>query len=140
MNKLPVLALFSLLFVASVSSFPLSESTLEDLASDSDYHHHHHNEHFVDTTEDFSGDEDEDFDFDDGLDNDFSNNKIEDFVLGQPEPKKVFSGACYQSCKKGTNPKCLNTTPDIIRNNFVMADRNYCVNQCSVVNTLCFRT
>jgi len=130
MNKLPVLALFSLLFVASVSSFPLSESTLEDLASESDYHHH--NEHFVDT--------DEVFDFDDGLDNDFSNNKIEDFVLGQPEPKKVFSGACYQSCKKGTNPKCLNTTPDIIRKNFVMADRNYCVNQCSVVNTLCFRT
>ena len=56
MNKLPVLALFSLLFVASVSSFPLSESTLEDLASESDYHHH--NEHFVDTTEDLASDSD----------------------------------------------------------------------------------
>lgn len=139
MNKLPVLALFSLLFVASVSSFPLSESTLEDLASESEYHHHHHhNEHFVDTTEDLLGDEDEDFDFDDGLDNDFSNNKIEDFVLGSPSPRQVTSGACYQNCRKDALSKCKTATASTIKK-FTKADLNYCIYACPTVNLKCFR-
>lgn len=122
MNKLPVLALFSLLFVASVSSFPLQGLSLDSFD--------------LPAQEEGLSAEDMDNDYGiDGLDSD----QIEDYVLGQPEPQRVTTGACYQKCKTGTSAKCINTTPKDIKK-FTMGDRNYCVVACSIVNTNCFKT
>lgn len=117
MNKQPVLALLSLLFVASVTSFPLNEPTLEGLSTESS----HENEYII--SEDFS-------DFDD------SNNKIEDFVLGSPSPQITTTGFCYQKCKSDAPASCRNVTPNSLKK-MAKGERNYCRMVCAAYNSKC---
>ena len=126
MNKSPVLALVSLFFVASVVSFPLNEPVSNDL-SDSEL-----SQNMVDVD-----------DFEDGsLSDDLgteNNERIEKFVLGQPMPKQVTTGNCYQQCKSNTRSDCLTAKTNKDVRKYTMGTMNYCIAQCGVVNTNCFK-
>ncbi len=126
MNKSPVLALVSLFFVASVVSFPLNEPVSNDL-SDSEL-----SQNMVDVD-----------DFEDGsLSDDLgteNNERIEKFVLGQPMPKQVTTGNCYQQCKSDTRSDCLTAKTNKDVRKYTMGTMNYCIAQCGVVNTNCFK-
>ena len=126
MNKSPVLALVSLFFVASVVSFPLNEPVSNDL-SDSEL-----SQNMVDVD-----------DFEDGsLSDDLgteNNERIEKFVLGQPMPKQVTTGNCYQQCKKTTRSECLTAKTNKDVRKYTMGTMNYCIAECGVVNTNCFK-
>jgi len=115
MNKQPVFALLSFLFVASVTSFPLNEPTLEGLSSESS----HENEYII--SEDFS---------------DNYNNKIEDFVLGSPPTQITTTGFCYQKCKSDAPASCRNVTPDSLKK-MAKSERNYCRMVCKAYNSKC---
>ena len=130
MYKSPVLALVSIFFVASVASFPLNEPVSVGLSSDSEL-----NQNLVDS-EDFTNDfEDGSLSDDLGIDN---NEKIKKYVLGQPMPKPTTSGPCFQQCKSTTQPRCKNATQKDVKK-YTMGELNYCVYECSVVNTNCFK-
>lgn len=118
MNKRPVLALVSLLFVASVTCFPLNEPIVES-----------ENSIELNNDEDFS----DDFDI---PDEDYSNDKIEDFVLGSPTPQTVTSGLCYQGCPKDTVSNCKNVPPDTFKY-LTKGQRNYCSSLCKIRNIRC---
>jgi len=133
MNKSPVLALVSLFFVASVVSFPLNEPTLSGLTSNSVM-----NQNLVDAEDIEDGSmnyEDNSLSDDLGTDN---NEKIEKYVLGQPMPKRVTSGACYQQCKKTTPARCTKAVHNDVKK-FTKGELNYCSFECGVVNTNCFK-
>lgn len=136
MNKSPVLALVSLFFVASVASFPLNEPTIDGFVNDLPLDQ---NEELTNYNEDFTN-EDELFDDQDlGDDVDVrDNNHIENFVLGHTMPTQVKTGACYQECKSTTDPTCKNAKPSDVKK-FTMGQMNYCVYECSKVNTNCFK-
>jgi len=116
MKKSSVLALVSLFFVASVASFPLNEPVTSSLTTDYELNH--------DLVDDF-----EDGSLSDDIDTE-NNDKIEDFVLGQPMPKRVTSGSCYQQCKKAVHN-------DVKK--FTIGELNFCIAECKVVNTNCFK-
>ena len=131
MYKSPVLALVSLFFVASVTSFPLNEPVSASLIADSKLH-----QDLVDS-DDFSDDfEDGSLSDDLGTEN---NERIEKFVLGQPMPKQVTTGNCYQQCKSDTRSDCLTAKTNKDVRKYTMGTMNYCIAQCSVVNTNCFK-
>ena len=124
MKKSSVLALVSLFFVASVVSFPLNEPVTSSLTTDYELNH--------DLVDDF-----EDGSLSDDVDTE--NNKIEDFVLGQPMPKQVTSGNCYQQCKSTTRSECITAKTNKDVRKYTMGTMNYCIAECKVVNTNCFK-
>ena len=130
MNKSPVLALVSLFFVASVVSFPLNEPVSNDL-SDSEL-----SQNMVDVDDFFDDFEDGSLSDDLGTEN---NERIEKFVLGQPMPKQVTTGNCYQQCKSDTRSDCLTAKTNKDVRKYTMGTMNYCIAQCGVVNTNCFK-
>lgn len=131
MNKSPVLAIVSLFFVASVMSAPLNEPVSNDLLVDSEFN------------QDFDDDNDFLDDFEDGsLSDDLgteNNERIENFVLGQPMPKRVTTGNCYQQCKSDTRSDCLTAKTNKDVRKYTIGTMNYCIAQCGVVNTNCFK-
>lgn len=124
MKKSRVLALVSLFFVASVVSFPLNEPVTSSLTTDYELNH--------DLVDDF-----EDGSLSDDVDTE-NNDKIEDFVLGQPMPKQVTSGSCYQQCKKTTPTRCTKAVHNDVKK-FTIGELNFCIAECKVVNTNCFK-
>ena len=135
MKKSSVLALVSLFFVASVASFPLNEPVTSSLTTDSELH-----QDLVDS-EDFEDDFSDDFE-DGSLSDDLgteNNERIKKFVLGQPMPKQVTTGNCYQQCKSETRSECINAKTNKDVRKYTMGTMNYCIAQCGVVNTNCFK-
>ena len=130
MNKSPVLALVSLFFVASVASFPLNEPISADLTNDSEL-----NQNFLDIDDFEDNIEDGSFSDDIGTEN---NERIEKFVLGQPMPKQVTTGNCYQQCKKTTPTRCTKAVHNDVKK-FTIGELNFCIAECKVVNTNCFK-
>ena len=133
MNKGSILALVSLFFVASVVSFPLNEPTLSGLTS-----HSVMNQNLVDAEDLEDGSmnyEDNSLSDDINVDN---NEKIENFVLGQPMPKQVTTGACYQQCKSTTPTRCTKAVHNDVKK-FTIGELNFCIAECKVVNTNCFK-
>jgi len=124
MKKSSVLALVSLFFVASVASFPLNEPVTSSLTTDYELNH--------DLVDDF-----EDGSLSDDIDTE-NNDKIEDFVLGQPMPKRVTSGSCYQQCKNTTPTRCTKAVHNDVKK-FTIGELNFCIAECKVVNTNCFK-
>lgn len=118
MNKCPVLALVSLLFLASVSCFPLNEPIVESETSVQ-----------LTNNEDF-------YDISDIPEEDYSNDKIEDFVLGSPSPRTVNAGLCYQDCPKDTVSNCKNVPPNTFKY-LTKGQRNYCSSLCKTRNIKC---
>jgi len=132
MKKSSVLALVSLFFVASVASFPLNEPVTSSLTTDSELNHD-----LVDDFEDGFEDDFEDGSLSDDVDTE-NNDKIEDFVLGQPMPKRVTSGSCYQQCKKTTPTRCTKAVHNDVKK-FTIGELNFCIAECKVINTNCFK-
>ena len=132
MNKRPVFALLSLLFVASVSAIPINVPVTVSLTTDSELNHD-----LVDNFEDDFEDNIEDGSLSDDIGTE-NNERIEKFVLGQPMPKQVTTGNCYQQCKKTTPTRCTKAVHNDVKK-FTIGELNFCIAECKVVNTNCFK-
>jgi len=115
MNKRPVFALLSLLFVASVSCIPLKEQTLEAVSDESE--------------------EIADFSYNGVLSNNFEN-KNENFILGSSPPKTTTFGLCYQNCPKDTVSNCK-IVPKSVFKYMTKVQRDYCLSICPLFNKNC---
>jgi len=114
MNKRPVFALLSLLFVASVSAIPINEQNLEGVTENSE--------------------EIADFSYD-GVFNNIEN-KNENLVLSSPIPKTTNTGLCYQNCPKNTVSNCR-IVPKSVFKYMTKGERNYCLSICPLFNRNC---
>ena len=115
MNKRPVFALLSLLFVASVSAIPINEPTLEGVTENSE--------------------EIADFSYDGVFNNDIEN-KNENLVLSSQIPKTTNTGLCYQNCPKDTVSNCRMITKSVFKY-MTKGERNYCLSICPLFNRNC---